>query len=94
MRFQANHVFKRRQGICGKNAKRHGPRTRLLCEPLEDRRVLSIVTPAAGLFGVSPALFVENQGQWADQTVRFLTPGQRGQRGDERRWSGVPGFPP
>ena len=37
-------------------------------ETLEDRRVLSVVGPQVELFGVSPALFVENQGQWAELT--------------------------
>lgn len=50
---------------------------RLRLEPLEDRRLLSV---AAGqqvieLFGISPALFVENQGQWADESVRFMHQG-------------------
>jgi hypothetical protein len=45
---------------------------RLRFELLEDRRVLSGVAPQVELFSVSPALFVENQGQWADETVRFL----------------------
>ncbi len=50
---------------------------RLRFEPLEDRRLLN----AAGqqqtveLFGTSPALFVENQGQWADESVQFLHQG-------------------
>ncbi|HUT09613.1 MAG TPA: hypothetical protein VMY42_03890 [Thermoguttaceae bacterium] len=49
------------------------PRLRRLgLELLEDRRLLS----AAGqqtieLFNVSPALFVENQGQWPDESVRY-----------------------
>jgi hypothetical protein len=45
---------------------------RLRFELLEDRRVLSGVAPQVELFSVSPALFVENQGQWADESVRFL----------------------
>ncbi|NQU23092.1 MAG: hypothetical protein HQ567_17580 [Candidatus Nealsonbacteria bacterium] len=30
---------------------------------------------AIELFNVSPALFVENQGQWADESVRFMHQG-------------------
>ncbi len=48
---------------------------RIAFEPLEDRRVLSIIAPQAALFGVTPALFVENQGQWTDEAVRFLHQG-------------------
>ena len=44
---------------------------RLACEPLEDRRVLSISSPTIELFDAMPALFVENQGQWADESVRY-----------------------
>jgi hypothetical protein len=39
---------------------------------LEDRRVLSVASPQIELFSTSPALFVQNQGQWADESVRFL----------------------
>ena len=44
---------------------------RLACELLEDRRVLSISSPTIELFDAMPALFVENQGQWADESVRY-----------------------
>jgi hypothetical protein len=49
----------------------------LLCplavEQLEERRLLDAATPhAVELVETSPALFVENQGQWADESVRFL----------------------
>ena len=44
---------------------------RLRCEPLEDRRLLDVGAQAVELFSVSPALFVENQGQWAEETVRY-----------------------
>lgn len=47
----------------------------LRIELLEDRRVLSIVSPAVELFGVSPALFVESQGHWADEAVRLMHQG-------------------
>ncbi|MCH8044429.1 MAG: SBBP repeat-containing protein [Planctomycetes bacterium] len=57
---------------------RNNPNTRraLRIEPLEDRRMLAVggvETPgqALELFSVSPALFVENQGQWADESVRY-----------------------
>ena len=45
---------------------------RLVCEPLEDRRRLSIVSPQIELFKVSPALFVENRGQWPDTSIRYI----------------------
>jgi len=32
--------------------------------------------PAVELFGVSPALFVENQGQWSDPTIRYVHDGE------------------
>ena len=48
---------------------------RLAFEPLEDRRLLSVDSPQLELFNVSPALFVENQGQWADESVRFVHQG-------------------
>jgi hypothetical protein len=50
---------------------------RLGFEPLEDRCLLSGVAQesALELFSLSPALFVENQGQWADESVRFLHQG-------------------
>jgi len=48
---------------------------RLGCEPLEDRRMLSIGSPQLEMFRVSPALFVENLGQWADESVRFVHQG-------------------
>ena len=44
---------------------------RLACELLEDRRVLSISSPTIELFDAMPALFVENQGQLADESVRY-----------------------
>ena len=50
---------------------------RLGVELLEDRRLLdgAVGQQAIELFRVSPALFVENQGQWADESVRFLHQG-------------------
>jgi hypothetical protein len=39
---------------------------RLAYEPLEDRRVLSGGLAQAQSFQLSPAVFVENQGQWAE----------------------------
>lgn len=58
-----------------RNPRRQIRHRRLVAEPLEDRRVLSGVSPQIELFGVSPALFVENQSQWADSSVRFLHQG-------------------
>ena len=47
-----------------------------LFEALEPRLLLSAAdNPAVQLFNVSPALFVENQGQWADGGVRFVHTG-------------------
>ena len=48
---------------------------RLLLESLEDRRMLAGGDAQLELFKVSPALFVENQGQWADDSVRFVHSG-------------------
>ena len=50
---------------------------RLAFEPLEDRRLLSVLgqDQVVELFSTSPALFVENQGQWADESVRYLHQG-------------------
>jgi hypothetical protein len=50
-------------------------------EPLEDRRLLAAgavetADQAVELLGASPALFVENQGQWADESVRYAFFGQ------------------
>lgn len=47
---------------------------RLGVESLEDRRLMS-VDSSAGYFSNSPALFVENQGQWADASIRYLHQG-------------------
>jgi hypothetical protein len=46
---------------------------RLRIEPLEDRRLLSAASAdtAIQLFSTSTALFVENQGQWQDESVRY-----------------------
>jgi Tfp pilus assembly protein PilZ len=43
-------------------------------ERLEDRRLMSIDS-SAGYFSNSPSLFVENQGQWADASIRFMHQG-------------------
>ena len=49
----------------------------LRCEPLEDRRLLdtSLGHEAVELFGTLSALFVENQGQWSDESVRYAFQG-------------------
>ena len=44
---------------------------RLVCEPLEDRCLLSVASPQIDLLNASPALFARNEGQWADQSVRY-----------------------
>ena len=45
-----------------------------LLEPLEQRLLLDGVAEdqALQLFSASPALFVQNQGQWADESVRYV----------------------
>ena len=48
---------------------------RLRVEALEDRRLLDAGGQAIELFETSPALFVENRGQWADDSVRYLFQG-------------------
>ena len=52
--------------------RRHGT---LRLEPLEPRVLLSAAEPTLELFSALPALFVENQGQWADASVRYLFQG-------------------
>ena len=37
--------------------------------------MLSVGAEQLALFNVSPALFVENQGQWSDDSVRFVHSG-------------------
>ena len=44
-------------------------------ELLEDRRLMSIDSSPAQFLAISPSLFVENQGQWADASIRFLHQG-------------------
>jgi hypothetical protein len=46
---------------------------KLAFEPLEPRHLLDGANAALELFSLQPALFVENQGQWADQSVRYVT---------------------
>ena len=48
-----------------------------MLEPLEARLLLDGAAgeQAIELFGVSPALFVENQGQWPDESVRYAFQG-------------------
>ncbi len=48
-----------------------GRRTSCRCEMLETRRLLSDGTPTVQLFDARPAVFVENQGQWPDASVRY-----------------------
>ena len=48
---------------------------RLALEPLEARRLLSVGSAELELFKLSPALFVENQGQWGDPSVRHMHQG-------------------
>ena len=59
---------------------------RLGVEPLEARCLLAVASPQLELFSLSPALFVENQGQRAEPAVRCLRQGNEvGKRG---RWFG------
>jgi len=39
---------------------------------LEDRRLLATLSAGIQLFNASPALFVENEGQWSDSTIHFV----------------------
>ncbi|MBM4034209.1 MAG: hypothetical protein FJ291_20855 [Planctomycetes bacterium] len=52
-------------------------RDRLALEPLEGRVLLNAAgaQEALDLLAISPALFVENQGQWSDSEVRFAHDG-------------------
>ena len=54
-----------------------GKGRRLGVELLEGRRLLSALAheQVVELSSTSPALFVENQGQWTDESVRFLHQG-------------------
>ena len=67
--------------FCSKSdAKRPRPgdhRRRLLCEPLEARRLLSAAASqqTMQLFNASPALFAANQGQWANPAVHYVFQG-------------------
>ena len=45
-------------------------------QQLEERTVPSLAFTAAGVLDVSPALFVENQGQWQDESVRYAAFGR------------------
>src|SRR4030042_1221904 len=54
---------------------RSSNRRRLICESLESRWLLSMSSPMIELLDASPALFVENQGQWADESARFVHQG-------------------
>lgn len=66
----------RRLATRNRKAVQQGLRTRRLgLEPLEDRRLLSVESPAAELFSTSPALFVENQGQWAEAELKYVFAG-------------------
>ena len=60
-------------------ARRDAYHRRLVCEELEDRRLLSVATGSdqqtVQLFNASPALFAENQGQWVDPAVRYVFQG-------------------
>ncbi|MHC4521679.1 MAG: DUF7948 domain-containing protein, partial [Planctomycetota bacterium] len=51
------------------------PGTRLHLEPLEPRVLLSGSDMAIEVFGTSPALFVENQGQWDDPSLHYVFQG-------------------
>ncbi|MCY2953528.1 MAG: SBBP repeat-containing protein, partial [Planctomycetota bacterium] len=48
-----------------------GALPRCSAEALESRVLLSDAAPSIELFNASPAVFVENAGQWADQGVRY-----------------------
>ena len=59
------------------NRRTHVPGFLPALETLGPRLLLDAAAheQAHELFSVSPALFVENQGQWADPSVRFVHQG-------------------
>jgi len=67
-------TFSRSMGVSSAQPPRA---SRPLLEPLEPRLLLdgAPTEQAMELFGTSPALFVENQGQWADDAVRYAFQG-------------------
>jgi Bacterial Ig-like domain/FG-GAP-like repeat/Beta-propeller repeat len=47
----------------------------LICEPLEERRLLTVASPQVELYNSSPALFVANQSQLAHESVGLVQQG-------------------
>ncbi len=60
--------------LFGERGESHPTRRSLVLEQLEPRILLSGPDPALEVFGTSPAVFVENQGQW-DEAVRYAHQG-------------------
>lgn len=58
-------------GKRGNEASRVQYLTRLRLEPLEDRRLLSVGSTELELSRTSSATFIANEGQWADDSVRY-----------------------
>ena len=59
--------------VVGRGRGRSGGR--VVAEGLDGRVLLSGMTPSVELFDASAAVFVENQGQWADEGVRYAFDG-------------------
>jgi hypothetical protein len=75
--FAEKKLFGRRFHARHRNAlsDRSAMGRRLHLEPLEDRRLLSAGGQQIQLFDASPALFVQNQGQIADASIRYAFQG-------------------
>jgi len=81
-RYVVNGGARDRLPHCGKGGSMRGEHfvgqlVAPLFEPLEARLLLDGLSEAQAveLFNLSPALFVENRGQWADPAVRFVHDG-------------------
>ena len=64
------------QSDCKRSLRRLPQKRALRLEPLEDRRLLSAggvetAEQAMEVFEISPALFVENQGQWENTSIQY-----------------------
>ena len=80
--FSASHRTSRKHARRAKNAiAARGGRMAYLAEPLESRLLLADTSAVLQMFDASPAVFVENQGQWADASIRYAFNGSGGQCG-------------
>ncbi len=68
--------FWKSRAVCGSTRCTLNSR-RLGVERLEDRRLLDAApqSQTTELFDTAPALFVENQGQWPDESIRYAFEG-------------------